>query len=134
MKANMKEEEEEKTIKVEMTPEQQRRAEQGHRKRAQAELQLYKKRLKEGNEVKKMQVEELELNIRYYDAKRNWFDLQDKVEELEAEEQVLILKQQKKQHDLIEKQKKEALDKLEAKTKAEKPNIVIPTQGKTRDA
>ena len=129
MEAKSKEEEGGKVVEMKMTPEQQRRAEQEHRKRQQAELSNYKKGLKAGNEMKTMQVEELELNIRYYNAKRKWLDLQPQMMELEAEEQAMILKEQKEQRDLIEKQKKEALDKL----KVEKPDIVIPEQGKARD-
>jgi len=108
---------------------EQAKAEKEYKKQAATDLAAYKKRLKEGNELKLMQIEELELNIRYYDAKRKWLDLQSEVDKLEAEEQVLIKKERKRQAEFIELQKKAALKKAEEN---EKVDLVIPEIGKSR--
>ena len=125
--------EEAKTIsmKEKMTPQQQAAAEKAFRKQQHDQLAAYKKRLKEGNDLKKMQVEELELNIRYYESKRKWIDLRDKVNTLDAEEQAIIQEEERKH--------KEALDKRLADAEAEKailedkPKIEIPKVGKSRE-
>lgn len=108
---------------------EQAKAEKEYKKQAATDLAAYKKQLKEGNELKLMQIEELELNIRYYDAKRKWLDLQSEVDKLEAEEQVLIKKERKRQAEFIELQKKAALKKAEEN---EKVDLVIPEIGKSR--
>ena len=108
-----------------MTPQEQQKAEREYKQRQQREFEEYKKNLKKGNELKKLQVEELELNIRYYDAKRKWLDLQPDVAKLDAEEQALIQKEQA----AYEKAMK--LKETAAKG-AEKPDIVIPEVGKPR--
>ena len=112
-----------------MSPQQQEAAKKAFAKQEAQRLAAYKKNLREGNDLRKLQVEELELNIRYYDAKRKWLDLRDKVNELDAEEQAIIQEEQRRRKELIEKQKEEALKA----TEKEKPDIVIPKQGKARE-
>ena len=113
-----------------MTPQQQEAAKKAFQKKQVTELAAYKKGLREGNDLKKLQVEELELNIRYYDAKRKWLDLQPEVEKLDAEERTMIEEEQRRRRELIEKQKEEA---LKAVAEKEKPDIVIPKQGAARE-
>ena len=55
---------------------------------------MYKKRLTESVGIKKLQVEEIELNIAYFEAKKAWKELQPEIEKLEALEQAEIQKQQ----------------------------------------
>lgn len=125
-------EEEVKTI--EMTPAQKEKAAKDAQRQQALQINAYKKRLREGNELKKLQVEELELNIRYYTAKRQWFDLRDKIEKLDKEEQEVLAQEQAKRAEM-QRLHEEALEKKkEMKEKEEKaPDIVIPKQGKPRD-
>jgi hypothetical protein len=94
----------------------------------QQEMMLanYKKRVREGNDLKKLQVTELELNIAYYHAKKEWLDLAPKMEELEAQEQA-ILKQQAEE----EKKMREAIEAQEKKES--KPTIIKGVGGKPRE-
>ena len=113
-----------------MTPEQQKAAERAFLKQQATDRAAYKKNLREGNDMKKLQVEELELNIRYYTAKRQWLDLREKVDAMDAEEQAIIQEEQRRRRELIEKQKEEALEAT-AKKPAE---IIVPEQGKARES
>ena len=126
------------TKEIKMTPDQQAKAEKDFRKQQATQLADYKKRLRDGNDLKKLQVEELELNIRYYEAKRKWFDLREPMEKLEEEEQAFLAEQKAKQLEM-QRLHKEAAEKraAEAKEKAdkekdEKPKIIIPKQGEPR--
>jgi hypothetical protein len=106
------------------------REEAATRKAAATELADYKKRLRASNDLKREQCEEIELNIRFYHAKKQWLEMQDKIEELEAKEQALIAEEKKKQKEFMEELKKKA----EAKEKEEKaPDIIVPKTGKPRD-
>jgi hypothetical protein len=100
--------------------EEDRKREKEFQKRAAMELASYKKRLKEGVELKRLQVEELELNIKYYEAKKAWLDLQPKVDELDAREQALA----QKAH--------EDMEKARAKKKKE-GDLLTVKHGKPRD-
>lgn len=131
----MSEEAKERTLK--MTPEQQAKMQKEYLKRQATDLVTYKKRLRDGNELKKMQVEELELNIRYYNAKRAWFDIRGKVEELDAEEQVILAEERNRRGEMEKLRTEELLKANEAekaaKIKAEdRPEIIIPKVGKAR--
>ena len=114
-----------------MTPEQQVAAKKAFQKKRVADIAAYKKGLREGNDLKKLQVEELELNIRYYENKRKWLDLREKVNELDAEEKAIIQEEERRYKELIEKEKEEA---LKAAAAEEKPEIVIPKQGVVRES
>jgi predicted RNase H-like nuclease (RuvC/YqgF family) len=121
-----------------MTPDQQAKAEKEFRKRQAMDLADYKKRLREGNDLKKLQVEELELNIRYYHAKREWFDLREKLEQLDNEEQEVLAQEAAKRKQEVENLRKEAAKKKKEVAKKipapeqEKPKIIIPEQGQPR--
>ncbi len=128
--------EEAKTIK--MTPDQEAKAQREFLKRQATDLASYKKRLREGNDLKKLQVEELELNIRYYEGKRHWFDLRGPMAELEAEEQKILAEERIMRAEL-QKQAEAEKPKItlkpkagKAKASAKKPEIIIPEQGKAR--
>ena len=92
------------------------------RKRAADELTDYKKRVRSSNELKELQVRELELNIAYYKNKKEWMDLAPAMEELEAEEQAI--------RDKAQKEREEAMKAL--KKKDAKPKIVSVGGGKPR--
>jgi hypothetical protein len=115
-----------------MTPEQQAAAEKAFRKQQATDMSAYKKRLREGNDLKKLQVEELELNVRYFNAKKLWLAAQPELDEIEAQEQAAIQEEQRKRRELIEKQKEEAEKSVGAKEKT--PEIVVPKQGKARES
>lgn len=112
-----------------MTPEQEAAAMKKYQKQQAVQLSAYKKQLRENNELKKLQVEEIELNIRYYQARKNWKGMFKEVEEFEAQEKAEYQEAQRKQAELIKKQQEEA----EKAVAAEKPEIVIPKVGKARD-
>lgn len=113
-----------------MTPAQQEAAMKRYKKEEAVRLSAYKKGLRENVELKRLQVEELELNIRYYDAKVKWRDMIPKVEELEAIEQAEAMKVRKEREALIAAQREEA-----EKAAGEKaPEIVIPKVGKPRES
>jgi len=128
----MSKEEEGKSVDMmeKMTPAQQEAAMKRYKKEEAVRLSAYKKGLKENVELKRLQVEELELNIRYYDAKVKWRDMIPKVEELDAQEQAEAQKAHKEREALIATQREEA-----EKAAAEKvPEIVIPKVGKPRES
>lgn len=78
--------------------EQQKLARQKQiQKEAAVQLANYKKRLEEGVKLKRLQVEELELNIKYFEAKVAWKALQPEIEELEAQEQAEMKKLEESQ-------------------------------------
>jgi hypothetical protein len=78
-------------------PEQPTEREQAlARKQAAQQLADYKKRLKEGIELKRMQVEELELNIKYFNVRKEWRDLQPAIQEMEAKDQAEIQEMREK--------------------------------------
>jgi len=112
-----------------MTPEQQAAAHKAFAKQQSVDRAAYKKQLREGNELKKLQVEELQFNNMYYEQKRLWLENQPKLEEIEAKEQAIRQKEHAEREKLIKAQKEEAL-----KLAAEKPpEIVIPKVGKPRE-
>ena len=107
-----------------MTPEQQAAAQKAFAKQQSVDRAAYKKGLREGNELKKLQVEELEYNVRYFHAKKEWMEVQPELEEIEAKEQAILQKQRSDREKLINEQRKEA----EKKAAEKKPEIVIPKQ------
>jgi hypothetical protein len=88
------------------------------RKQAEQELLDYKKRLARSVELKKMQNEELKLNIEAYHLAVEWKNLQPKIEEFEAQEEAERKQREEERRKMMEK--------------AQKPNIVGVTQGKAR--
>ena len=106
------------------------RFETQRRQAATKELAYYKKRVSDANSLKSIQVEELELNIRYYKAKKEWFDLLPKVEELDALEQAMQQKQEAERAAHQETMKKAA---EEEPVTNEQPEIVVPKVGKPRE-
>lgn len=120
-----------KTVEMKMTPAQQEAAMKRYKKDEAMRLANYKKGLRENVDLKRLQVEELELNIRYYDAKVKWREMIPKVEELEAIEQAEAMKMRKEREALIKAQQDEALKKAaDEKT----PELVIPKVGKPRES
>jgi len=113
-----------------MTPEQQKAAEKAFAKQEATRLSQYKKNLRDGNDLKKLQVEELELNVRYFNAKKLWMEAQPQLEEIEAKEQAIRQKEADDRRKLIEEQRAEA----EKSVVGEKPEIVIPKVGKPRES
>lgn len=106
-------------------------------KRDAAQLASYKKKLRENNEVKRLQVEELELNLKFYEYKRKWLDIQDDILKLEKDEDAHIKKQQeearKEREKLIKKMEEAKKGTVKEEPQAEKPEIVLPKQGKPRE-
>ena len=118
---------------IEMNEADLKKREKYMQRNAAVELASYRKRLKEGVELKRLQVEELELDIRYYDAKRKWLDLQPQVDELEAEEQAKMQEARRKQDELIAKQREEAMKAMEEKEeKKKKVELTTVKHGKPR--
>lgn len=124
--------------------EQARQREEKNQKiRDHKALQEYKKRLRENVEIKRLQVEELELNTRFYVAKEAWVDMQKRIPEIEekeakhiAEEEEKAKKEREKMIKAMEEKKKAAekeAKKNEKQEKQEKPEIVIAKQGKPRE-
>jgi hypothetical protein len=107
-----------------MTPEQQAAAQKAFAKQESTRIAAYKKQLREGNDLKKLQVEELELNNRYFHAKKEWMEVQPELQEIEAREQAILQKERSDREKLINEQRKEA----EKKAAEKKPEIVIPKQ------
>lgn len=107
-----------------MTPEQQAAAHKAFAKQESTRIAAYKKQLREGNDLKKLQVEELELNNRYFHAKKEWMEVQPELQEIEAKEQAILQKERSDREKLINEQRKEA----EKKAAEKKPEIVIPKQ------
>jgi hypothetical protein len=112
-----------------MTPEQQAAAQKAFAKQEATRIAAYKKNLREGNDLKKLQVEELELNVRYFNAKKLWMAAQPELEEMEAKEQAIMQKERADREKLI----KEQQEKAEKKAAEKKPEIVIPKVGKSRE-
>jgi len=124
--------EEVKTVDMakKMTPAQQEAAMKRHQKAEAMRLADYKKGLQKNVELKRLQVEELELNIRMYNAKVKWRAMRSDVEELDAKEQAEYQEEMKQRKALIDAQREEA----EKAVAAEKvPEIVIPKVGKPRE-
>lgn len=96
-------------------------------KQAATELADYKKRLRTSNEVKELQVAELELGIRYYKAKVEFRELRPKMEELDALEAAEAAELKKKR----DEDYKEFLKNQEAE-KEKKPTIITTGGGKAR--
>ncbi len=120
-----------------MTPEQQAAAKKAFAKKQALDLVGYKKRLREGNDLKTLQVQELDLNIRYYKAKREWFDLREPMQKLDEEERMIIEEERlirEKMRIDAEETHKTSKPKSVAKKKApaKKPEIIIPEVGKAR--
>ncbi len=109
-----------------MTPEQQAAARKAFGKKQATDLALYKKNLREGNDLKKLQVEELELNVRYYEYKRKWLDLRPAVNALDAEERAIMQEEERKRTEFIKKQEAETAKRMES----ERPEIKIPEADK----
>ena len=114
-----------------MSPQQQEAAKKAFAKQEATRLSQYKKNLREGNDLKKLQVEELELNVRYFNAKKAWMEAQPQLEEIEAKEQAIRQKEQADREELIKKQREEAEKSVATD---EKPKIVIPEVGKPRES
>jgi hypothetical protein len=112
-----------------MTPEQQVAAKKAFAKQESTRVAAYKKGLREGNDLKKLQVEELELNVRYFNAKKLWMAAQPELQEIEAQEQAIMQEEKRRRAELIEKQREEA---ERAAVKPEK--LVIPKVGKVRES
>ena len=114
-----------------MTQAEQLRQQKARQKQAAVDLADYKKRIRASNEVKELQVQELELGIRFYKAKVEFRELAPKMEELDALEQAEAKEEQEKRkkqyEDYLEAQKKKEEEKEE-----EKPKIVVPKVGKPR--
>ena len=91
-----------------MTPEQQAAAKKAFAKQEATRVAQYKKNLREGNDLKKLQVEELELNVRYFNAKKLWMAAQPELMEIEAQEQAIMQEEKRRRAELIEKQRVEA--------------------------
>lgn len=102
-------------------------------KQVAVELADYKKRLAASNEVKRLQVEELELANRYYHAKVEFRSLQPKMEELDAIEEAEAKEEKERQKKEYEAYFKKQNELEQAKKKEEsKPDIIIPKIGKSR--
>ena len=111
------------------------------RKNQAMELAEYKKRLRENVELKRLQVDELQLNIDYYKVKMEWRKLQPGIEALEEMELAEAQEMRQKSIDqnamMMEKAKEKSSnespllkdDKSSTKTPKE---IVIVEQGKPR--
>lgn len=127
-----------------MTEEQLKQKEEKHRKAQEARaLSEYKKNLRENVEVKRLQVEELELNVRFYHAKKAWIEIQDEIPKIEEAEAQMIAKAKKEEYERQQKikqmvkeaEEKEKADKEKEKPKAEKkekPKITPVKQGQPR--
>ena len=115
-----------------MTPQQQEAAKKAFAKQEATRLSSYKKNLVSGNALKRLQVEELELNVRYFNAKKLWMAAQPELQEIEAQEQSVIQEEQRKRRELIEKEKEKAEKSVGVKEKT--PEIVIPKVGKSRES
>ena len=110
---------------------EQEKQERAMRKRAADELVDYKKRIRSSNEVKRLQVEELELNIAYYKNKKEWMDLAPAMEELEAKEKAIQEEVQAQRRKEFEEQQK-ALKKT-GDDKPDTPKLISVGGGKPRD-
>jgi hypothetical protein len=119
-----------KTEEAPKTEAQMQREANIQRKRAADELASYKKRIRESNELKRLQVEELQLNIAYHDNKKAWMDLAPSMLELEKREQEIQAEQQEARRKEFE-ESQAALAEI-GDDKPEESKIVIPKVGKPR--
>jgi hypothetical protein len=103
--------------KKELTEQEMIQLRKAQQKNAVMELANYKKRLKESVEISELQVQELKYKIEYYQLKEQWFNLQDDIRKLEEKEAKLIAEQQQQ---------------IQAAKSQNKPNIILPKQGKSR--
>ena len=110
----------------------QLREQQEQHKQMERELNDYKKRITKGNELKRLQVEEIQLNINYYKAKREYLDLAPDIEKLDAEEAELLAAEQEKQRVAMEEMKAKMAKQKEENEKEKAPEIIIPKVGKPR--
>jgi len=94
-------------------------------KQASDELADYMKRIRKSNEMKRLQVEELELAVDYYNAKVAYNEVKPHIDELEALEQARAEEERKKQKEAYEAMLKE-------KEKDKKPEIIVPKVGTPR--
>ena len=93
----------------ELTPKQKETMEKNQRNIARNALKGFKTRLKESNELKELQVRELQLNIAFYENQEKWLGMMDKVadidkklEELErTETEKLRAKQQENKIEVV---------------------------------
>ena len=105
-----------KNEKKELTEQEMIQLRKAQQKNAAMELANYKKRLRESVEISELQVQELKYKIEYYQLKEQWFDLQGDIVKLEEKEAKLIAEQQQ----------------IQAAKSQNKPNIILPKQGKSR--
>lgn len=119
-----------KKVLPELTEAQQAQQARVMRKRAADELVDYKKRIRLSNELKKLQVEELQLNIAYYNNKKEWMDLSPAMEALEAKEKAIQEKAMEDRRKEFEAEQK-ALKKL-GDDEPETPKLISVGGGKPR--
>jgi hypothetical protein len=102
-------------------------------KQASVDLAAYKKRLTESVHLKRLQVEELELNVRYFEVNKEWKGMQPEIEEFEATERAERQKQQEEYQKMIDeaKAKEKAGEGGSMKTPE---NIVVSKVGKPRSS
>jgi len=93
----------------------------------------YKKELISNNELKQQQVTEIQLNILYYKAKKEWFELLPEIEALEAKEKALVQKEKEDQEKAWKAQQKLMDDAMQKEKEANTPKIIIPEVGKPRE-
>ena len=111
---------------------EQLRQQQEQRKQMEREFADYKKRLTKGNELKRLQVDEIVLNIQYHKAKKEYMELAPEIEKLEAEEAKLLAKENEKREKAM-KEMKEKMEKQKKKDEKEKaPLIIVPKTGTAR--
>jgi len=111
---------------------EQLRKQAQQRKQMETELADYKKRLMKGNELKRLQVEEVQLNIDYFKAKREYMELGPEIEKHEAKEAKILAEEQKKQDDAM-KELKEKMEKQKKEDEEKKaPLIIVPKTGTPR--
>lgn len=91
----------------------------------------YRKELISNNELKAEQVKEIELNIAYYKAKKEWFDLIPEIEALEAKEKALMQKEKEEYQAKVKAQME--LQKKQQEEAEKKPDIVVLKVGKPRE-
>jgi len=110
---------------------EQYRQQEQERKVAAKNRAEYRKELISNNELKQQQVTEIQLNILYYKAKKEWFELMPEIEALEAREKAEIQKEREEQQARV----KEMMELQKKKDEEEnaKPKIVVPKIGKPRE-
>jgi len=95
-------------------------------KDAAVQLTNYKKRLRESILLKREQVEEFELNIKYFKVQKEWIELQPEIQKYEAEQQA----KEAKENELREQMQKSQEE--QANSKDATPKIVVAKTGKPR--